>query len=123
MLENLSCLFRWESLGETLRLSFFVGYALLVWFRTNAFVEYVNLFRLDRFFYVSQYNALVEDGYPSGYLDFLKEYFYDQFIVRLAVCPICFGFWVSVIVLLAFGASPLIIPLGLCFYGFFNKLV
>lgn len=123
MLKNLNNLLWWESPGEILGLSIFIGYALFVWFRTNAFVEYMNLFRLSRFCYVSQYNTLAEDGYPADYLNFLKEYFHDQFFVRLVTCPICFGFWLALLAVLIFGTSPLIIPLGLCFYGFFNKLV
>jgi hypothetical protein len=123
MLVKLDKLMWWESPGELLGLSLFLGYALFIWFRTNAFAEYINLFRLDRFFYISQYNELVDNGYSSSYLDFLKEYFYDLFLVRLVSCPICLSFWIGLLTVFIFGVSPLVIPLGLCFYGFFNKLM
>jgi hypothetical protein len=123
MLEKLDSFKWWESPGEILGLSIYLGYILFVWFNTNVFVEYVQLFKLKQFFYVDQYKDLVDNGYASSYLDFLKEYFYDLFLVRLVSCPICLGFWLGLLAALIFGASPLIIPLGLCFYGFFNKLV
>jgi len=108
---------------HSLGISLFVGYALLVWFRTNAFAEYITLFRLSRFFHVSSYNELVSNGYEHGYVDFLKEYYHDYFLVRLVTCPICFGFWLSVPFLGISVSNIFIIPLGLFFYSIFNKLL
>ena len=113
----------WESPSCMLGLSILLGYVLFVWFRTNVFVEYVNLFRLSRFFYVADFNKLTTDGYNGSYLDFLKEYYYEQFFVRLVSCPICLGFWLSLIVVVFSNCSVLLIPFTLCFYGFFNKLL
>jgi hypothetical protein len=122
-MQNPSDWFLWESLRETLGLSMLLGYALFVWFRTNAFVEYITLFKLDSFFYVSQYNELASNGYSEGYVLFLKEYFYDNFFIRLVTCPICLGFWLGLLILLFFGGSILLLPFALSFYGFFNKLI
>lgn len=113
----------WESPSYMLGLSILLGYVLFVWFRTNVFVEYVNLFRLSQFFYVADFNKLNTDGYNGSYLEFLKEYYYEQFFVRLVSCPICLGFWLSLIVVVFLNCSVLLIPFTLCFYGFFNKLL
>jgi len=113
----------WESPSYMLGLSILLGYVLFVWFRTNVFVEYVNLFRLSHFFYVADFNKLTTDGYNGSYLEFLKEYYYEQFFVRLVSCPICLGFWLSLIVVVFLNCSVLLIPFTLCFYGFFNKLL
>jgi hypothetical protein len=111
------------SLGYLLGVSFFLGYALLIWFRTNAFAEYITLFKLARFFHVGDYNELAKNGYPEGYVHSLKEYYHDSFITRLVTCPICFGFWLGVILFLTLPVNILVIPLGLFFYGVLNKLV
>ena len=108
---------------HNLGISLFIGYALLVWFRTNAFAEYLTLFKLSRFFYVGSYNELVSNGYEGGYIDFLREYYHDLFLVRLATCPICFGFWLSLPFLDLSVNNIIIIPLGLFFYSIFNKLL
>jgi hypothetical protein len=112
-----------SSLYPLLGVSFMLGYALLVWFRTNAFAEYVTLFRLTRFFHVGDYNEVSKNGYPEGYVHFLKEYYHDNFIVRLVTCPVCFGFWLGLIIFFGFPVNILVVPLGLFFYGVLNKLV
>jgi hypothetical protein len=113
----------WENPGNTLGFSILLGYALFVWTRTNAFVEYMNLLGLSRFFHIDEYNKLSLEGYSESYLSFLREYWADCFFVRLVVCPICVGFWLGLVLLLFFGVSPVTIPLGLFFFGIFNKLI
>ncbi len=116
----------WEnpnSLMNLLGFSLLVGYLLLLWFRTNAFVEYISVFKLSHFFHVDTYHELVGNGYNASYPDFLKEYFGDSFFVRLVTCPICLGFWLALPGLLVSPSYILTLPLGLFFYGLLNKLV
>lgn len=116
----------WENpktLIDILGFSLLISYVLVIWFKTNAFVEYISLFRLSKFFYVEDYNSLVANGYDGSYVEFLKEYYHDYFLVRLATCPICAGFWLSLPFLLISPQNILIMPLGLFFYTLFNKLI
>jgi hypothetical protein len=116
----------WENpktLIDILGFSLLISYVLVVWFKTNAFVEYISLFKLSKLFYVEDYNSLVTNGYEGSYVEFLREYYHDYFIARLVTCPICLGFWLSVSFLLLNPQNILILPLGLFFYTLFNKLI
>ena len=101
------------------------SYLLLVWLKTNAFVEYMQLFRLSRFLKVSEYLQIQENGYGGVFADFLQEYYHDYFIVRLLSCPICVSFWLGILTSLYTGEiiSILAAPLVLFFYLLFNKLL
>jgi hypothetical protein len=110
---------------QTAAVSFFLGYLLLIWLRTNAFVEYMALFRLDKFFHVIDYNNVHKEGYSGTYADFLNEYYSESFIVRLLICPVCVSFWLGVTAVcstLTFEAM-IISPLTLLFYTIFNRLL
>lgn len=116
----------WENpkiILDVLGFSLLVSYVLVIWFKTNAFVEYLTLFKLSKFFYIFDYNKIVEHGYAGTYTEFLREYYHDYFFVRLTTCPICFGFWLSLPFLFLSPSNILVLPLGLFFYGLFNKLV
>lgn len=116
----------WENpktLIDILGFSLMVSYALVVWFKTNAFVEYLSLFRLSRLFHIEDYKAVVAGGYEGSYVEFLREYYHDYFIVRLVTCPICLGFWLSLPLAFISPQFVLMLPLGLFFYALFNKLI
>ena len=64
-----------------LTVSLLLGYAILIWLRTDAFAEYaallgVNWFKLD------EYRKLKGDGYDGDYVSFLYEYYQSHFFVR-----------------------------------------
>jgi len=101
------------------------SYFMLVWFRTNAFVEYMVLFRLSRFFHISEYEDIRKQGYDGNYVEFLFTYFNSNFIVRLLSCPICLSFWISMLLSVFIGlhSAWLCAPLILFFYLLFNKLL
>lgn len=102
-----------------------LAYLLVVWLKTNAFVEYMQLFKLTGFFHVSDYLKLQQDGYGGTYIDFLFEYYHDSFFVRLLACPVCLSFWLGLISSLAIDAPYrfCVAPLILFFYLLFNKLL
>ena len=102
-----------------------LGYCMLVWLRTNAFVEYMTLLGMSRFFKISEYQKIQQDGYGGNYVDFLAEYYYSSFLVRLSACPICVSFWLGLIAAVVFWEAAFILtaPLSLFFYAIFNKLL
>jgi hypothetical protein len=105
--------------------SFLLSYLLILWFRTNAFVEYINLFRLSSLFFVTEYNKLRSEGYGDLYVDFLHEYYKDFFIVRLVSCPICLSVWLGILCCVFYGVQSgcLVAPLTLFFFSVFNKII
>lgn len=105
-------------------LSAICGYFLLVWLNTDAFFEYLDLFKLALGKKFSEYKTLKLSGYPENYAGFLREYYADKFIVRLVTCPVCVSFWLGLVVictLCTFQAicSPALI---LFFYLLLNKM-
>lgn len=102
-----------------------LSYFLVVWLKTNAFVEYMHLFRMTRFFHVKDYLKIQADGYGGSYTEFLAEYYYESFFVRLIICPVCLSFWLAVLTSFFVGVSTAICiaPLVLFFYLLFNKLL
>lgn len=102
----------------------FLGYCLLIWLNTDAFIEYMNLLHIP-FFKKQQYLELKEQGYAGNYISFLSEYYSDFFMVRLLACPICISVWLSIFFCFVFGVVSLLLlgPLTLFFYLVFNKLM
>ena len=78
--------------------STFITVILLVWFRSNAFVEYLEFLRLDMAFDVRGYKKASSEGsYYMRYTDYLLLK-HNSFFVRLITCPLCLSVWISVIV-------------------------
>jgi hypothetical protein len=102
-----------------------LAYLLVVWLKTNAFVEYMQLFRMTSLFHVEDYLKIQADGYGGTYTDFLAEYYHEIFFVRLIICPVCLSFWLAVLTSFFIGlsAATCIAPLVLFFYLLFNKLL
>lgn len=94
---------------------------LTVWFKTTAFVEYMHLFRLDKWFHVQDYTDVQSD---QAFPDFLKEY-YNNFFTRLISCPICLSIWLGFIISLftSILAFPVITFFGLSSYLLLGKIL
>jgi len=75
---------------DTLLVSSGITFILIIWFETNAFVEYARIFgaRLEG------YKKLEGAGMP--FVDWLAMK-YDNFLVRLITCPICLATWLSAV--------------------------
>ena len=97
----------------------------LIWYRTNAFAEYLNLFKLTQFFKIAEYNELQNQGYGGLYIDYLSEYYSDKFLVRLLKCPICVSFWIGAFssLFLTVYSGAIVAPLALFFYAIFNRVL
>ena len=104
-------------------LALVLSFLLVVWLRTNAFVEYMRLFRLGWLFHVNEYAKISADGYEGNYIDFLVEYYRDSFFVRLVSCEVCLSSWASLLGLIALGWPGILLgPLTLLFYVNFFRL-
>jgi hypothetical protein len=106
-------------------IALFFSYLMVVWLKTNAFVEYMTLFKQDSFFHVAEYNTLHKEGYAGIYTDFLFEYYNDSFIVRLVSCPVCLSFWLGLFSVILTGSTTGILaaPLILFFYLLFHRML
>ncbi len=76
-----------------------VTMGLIVWLRTDAFVEYVELFRLSSLFGVKKFREqqLQANNYSLDYPNFLIIN-YNSFFTRLITCPFCLTVWASGII-------------------------
>jgi len=80
---------------EAFLISFFNVVILLIWFKTNAFIEYSRNFPyLNKI--ISSYNNSLKSGLDMNFINFLSLN-YDSFVVRLLTCPFCLNFWISII--------------------------
>ena len=72
---------------------------LLIWFETDALLEYVKIFRLNKLFKINEYEKCLNENLEDdvSYPDFLASE-YNNFFTRLISCPICLGFWVTLCV-------------------------
>jgi hypothetical protein len=91
---------------ETIFISSVVALVLIIWFHTEAFLEYAGLIGGSRFFHIDDFRkeqAKIE--YPAPHMDFIQYLlnYRDSFFVRLITCPICLSFWLTVIVCFASG--------------------
>ncbi len=75
---------------------------LILWFKTEAFIEYVNLFRMNKLFHTDEYEKESNNNPFFTYHDFLLKR-YDSFIIRLITCPICLTVWMSIFSAYFFG--------------------
>jgi hypothetical protein len=108
----------------------FISTLMLVWFKSDAFIEYASLFGLKKLVKVQEYkDAKLENIYLT-YPLFLKLK-YDKFIFRLIGCKLCFsiwcsGFvslWISHSILNFIGYTSVLCILSLFIFGYISKLL
>ena len=99
--------------------SSFISVILLVWFRSDALAEYLEVLGLDIAFGVREYRkASSEVSYHMRYTDFILLK-YNSFFVRLITCPLCLSVWISVIISAArgLGLFPFLVVIPLAIYN------
>lgn len=75
----------------------FIGVAfLVVWFHTEAFIEYCHLFGIKRLFKIDEFERSQENDFSLEYLPWIKQT-YPNFLTKLVTCPWCIGFWFTVL--------------------------
>ena len=97
----------------------FTALFLLIWFKTEAFVEYMKLFRLSKLFKIDLYEEMNRGGADMSYHEFLLEHF-NMFGTRLITCPICVTTWLCGI-LACF--NPLSVALNSAVFGLILYLI
>ncbi len=96
----------------------------IIWFDTEAFVEYIKLFKLN-WFKVNEYLIARESNFELTYHTYLL-YNHKNFFTKLITCPICLTTWLSIIFSLLFTESILnfsiIFVLSIIGYNIYKKL-
>ena len=102
-----------------------VATLLLVWFKSEAFIEYSKLFRVQNLFFIPLFEKERDKDISLSYLEYLSLE-HDCFFVRLITCPLCLGFWFSVLTVLVIGnfySLPIIYIGGILLYGVTSKVL
>ncbi len=102
---------------------------LLVWFKTEAFIEYMTLFGISQFFKIDEWENFKKTMDATvSYHEFLRIKHTDtkwkRFIVKLTTCTVCVSMWISLPILL-FNVYyyPIIVILSLLLYYLIVKLM
>ena len=103
---------------------FLFVFILIIWFNTEAFVEYSHLLKI-KWFKVKDYLIAKETDFTLTYHSYLLQK-HNNFFTRLITCPFCLNFWLILIGKFIFGYSfieiPTIYVTSLITYFIFNKL-
>ncbi len=83
---------------------------LIVWFETDAFVEYAKIIGGSKFFLIDDYEEK-KDADPSISYVYYLLINHSSFFTRLISCPYCLGFWFTII-LCALTKNYLFIPIA-----------
>lgn len=75
-------------------ISFFNTMIMLVWFKTEAIIEYCYKIPFVSK-YIIQYKKSLSAGIQSNFISFLLLN-YNSFFVRLITCPYCINFWLTI---------------------------
>lgn len=101
-----------------------IALILLIWFRTDAWLEYCRLFKLDRISYYTDYDKKHKEDLTLTYLLYLRMY-HNRFFIRLITCPICLSVWLGIIlsIFINIYLFPIYTIGGLIIYLIINKLL
>lgn len=103
---------------------FLIVSILIIWFNTDAFLEYARLLHLPGV-KVKEYLVAKDRDCTLSYHTFLLLN-YNNFFTRLITCPVCTSAWLTLIVGifidLALIDYPILFICSLYFYEVYNKL-
>jgi len=77
---------------EAFLISFFNILAMIIWYKTDAFSEYLWFLPICK-----KYTKATNAGVSESFVDFLSINYNPYFIVRLVTCPYCFNFWITIL--------------------------
>lgn len=106
-------------------ISSIIALHLLIWFRTDAYLEYCRLLKLN---FISDYKGFDREysqDVSLTYHIFLRRY-HNNFFIRLITCPICLAVWLAIIytiIFSTFNILPYIILLGIFIYAIIDRLL
>lgn len=103
-----------------------IAMILLIWFRTDAFLEYCKVFHLDKISFYKHYESIKKhEDMRMTYHQYLLTY-HNNFFTRLITCPVCMAFWVAgfyALLSLKACALPVAMIGGLILYLIIDKLL
>lgn len=102
-----------------------VALVLIIWFRTEAWVEYCRLFKFNFLSFYKDYDAKKKNDVTLTYHGYLRQY-HNCFQVRLLTCPICVAVWIAMMSVFLMGALaifPIAFVGGLILFGTVDRLL
>jgi hypothetical protein len=101
-----------------------IALILLIWFRTDAWLEYCRLLRLNALSFYKDYEDKKYNDATLTYLNYLRRD-HNCFFVRLITCPICLAVWLSIIpaALTSIFLFPVFVIGGLLLFTAINRLL
>jgi hypothetical protein len=114
---------------EVIFVACIVALVLLVWFHSEAFLEYAAMVGGSRFFLIDDFRKKqAEAVYPAAHMDYVQylQAYHNSFFTRLLSCPLCFSVWVTLITCFfseAFIVFPISNVLGLIIYRLTSKVL
>jgi len=97
---------------------------LLIWFNTDAFVEYLQYIPFD-IFKIKAYLKAKKNDVTLEYKNYIL-FNHTNFFVKLVCCPICLNVWLSIIsglILSNISVIPIICILSLVIYYLLVKMI
>ena len=94
---------------ETIFLISLITLVMLVWFNSDAFVEYAKLVGGAKFFGVTEFEKQQEKTATLDYHGYLLEN-KNSFFIKLITCPLCFSVWMSIIITFVLTDSLWLVP-------------
>ena len=79
---------------EIIFISCTVALILLIWFHTEAFIEYATLIGGEKFFHIESYKDSQKTKAALTYHGHLLER-HNSFFIKLITCEICLSFWLT----------------------------
>ena len=109
---------------EIILISSWVFLSLAIWFKSDAFQEYVKFFHADRFFLIHDFEKKQKKDLSIDYHSYLLRY-HNGFFIKLITCPICSSVWLTLVFCFMFDnfvAFPIANSIALITFYIFNKL-
>ncbi len=101
-----------------------VALVLLIWFRTDGWLEYTRLLHLNLLSFYKDFDSKFKEDVSLTYISYLRRY-HDCFFVRLITCPICLGIWLGIgaAVLTNLFLFPVYVVGGLLLFTIIDRLL
>ena len=101
-----------------------IALILLIWFRTEAWLEYCRLFHLDIASGYKDFDNKQKQDVSLTYILYLRKY-KNCFGIRLVTCPICFAIWLGICcgIVTSWTLIPVYVIGGLLLFTIIDKLL
>ena len=101
-----------------------ISLILLIFFRTDAYIEYCRLFHLNFLSHYKDFDIKYKEDVSLTYIQYLRRY-HNCFFIRLITCPICLAVWLGIIA--AIFTTVIFLPIyivgGLLLYTIIDRLL